>query len=293
MEKSMNLDSENARRLRAIFRASGIESRHSVLADYGKTEDFSFYPNNGSQVYPGTEARMTVFREHALPLSVSAVKNMLAVNPTVSLDHITHLIVVCCTGMYAPGLDIDLVKSLKLPYSVQRTCIHFMGCYAAFNALKAADAFCKSTENAKVLIVCTELCSIHFQHLPTEDNILANALFADGSASILVESNPSSSKKLSLESFHSDLAVKGEHDMVWAVGDGGFQMRLSSFIPELIREEISTLIKTLLKKISKAKEQIKYFAIHPGGTSPVWKFIQPHRCFCTSRVISKTYQTRQ
>ena len=46
--------------------------------------------------------------------------------------------------MYAPGLDIDLVKKLQLPTNVLRTSINFMGCYAAFNAFKIADAFCQA-----------------------------------------------------------------------------------------------------------------------------------------------------
>ncbi|MEJ7659776.1 MAG: hypothetical protein WKG07_09185 [Hymenobacter sp.] len=39
-----------------------------------------------------------------------------------------------CTGMYAPGLDIELVAALALPLHVRRTCVNFMGCYAAVNA---------------------------------------------------------------------------------------------------------------------------------------------------------------
>ena len=53
-----------------------------------------------------------------------------------------------------------------------------MGCYASFNALKVADAFCKAFD-AKVLIVGVELCSLHFQKQTDDDNLLANAIFAD------------------------------------------------------------------------------------------------------------------
>jgi predicted naringenin-chalcone synthase len=167
--------------------------------------------------------------------------------------------------MYAPGLDIDLVKQLKLKSTVQRTAINFMGCYAAFNALKIADAFCKTDPNAKVLIVCTELCSLHFQREGTEDNILANALFGDGSAALMVEANTPGSLKLQIENFHSDLSKDGEQFMAWTVGDLGFEMKLSAYVPDIIKGGIKELTNSLLKKISKTLSDIKHFAIHPGG----------------------------
>jgi predicted naringenin-chalcone synthase len=266
MESTMGkADAVTRRKIKAVFRASGISFRNSVLEDYGKTDDFSFYPNDETSPYPSTDARMKLFREHALPLSKSAVENMLASQPEAVLSDVTHLIVVSCTGLYAPGLDIDLVRTLGLSTNVQRTCIQFMGCYAAFNALKVADAICRSDARQKVLIVCTELCSIHFQHLPSDDNILANALFADGAAAMMVESENNRGKSFEIQTFYNDLALNGAQDMAWNVGDVGFQMRLSSYIPDLIRVEITKLIDALLAKLSIERNDIPFFALHPGG----------------------------
>jgi len=175
------------------------------------------------------------------------------------------LIVVSCTGMYAPGLDIELVKALGLPTQIQRLCINFMGCYAAFNGLKQADIICQSDPKAKVLVVCTELCSIHFQKENTDDNLLANALFADGSAALLVESSPRNGLNLKPVSFYCDLAPEGDQDMAWTVGDLGFEMRLSSYVPEVIKNGIKTLTHSLLDQISNSLADISYYAIHPGG----------------------------
>jgi prepilin-type processing-associated H-X9-DG protein len=266
MESTMARGDEHTRRkIKAVFRASGIQSRHSVLDDYGRTESFTFYPNNLHDPFPGTERRMKIFRDHSLPLSKSAVMNMMHSHPELKLAEVTHLIVVSCTGMYAPGLDIDLVKALPLSPNVQRICIQFMGCYAAFNALKIADAICRNTPHQKVLIVCTELCSIHFQQRPSDDNLLANALFADGSAAMTVESERSTGKAFAIESYHSELALHGEKDMAWNIGDHGFQMQLSSYVPDLIREEIRNLTNVLLTRLKKKRENIRFFAPHPGG----------------------------
>jgi predicted naringenin-chalcone synthase len=266
MLKAMALNNGDGRKLKMIFKASGIDYRHSVLEDYGKIKDFTFYADTVNlEPFPSTEKRLQVFRQNALALSLASIKNLCSNFSDFNIRNVTHLIVVCCTGMYAPGLDIDLVNALKLPTTVQRTAINFMGCHAAFNALKIADALCKGNSHAKVLIVCTELCSLHFQRPASEDNLIANALFADGSASLLVEAESTSPLNLALEDFHSELAIEGSSDMAWTIGNLGFEMRLSTYVPELIKKGIADLTHSLLKKISVSFSDIHHFAIHPGG----------------------------
>lgn len=266
MSRAMQLGADDARKLQVLFRASGIETRYSVLEDYGRTSDFAFYENTpGMEPFPSTRRRLELYRKHALAVSLEAVSGCLSKIPGFRKDSITHLVVVSCTGMYAPGLDIDLVKALGLSSAIQRTSINFMGCYAAFNALKIAAAACEAKSDAKVLIVCTELCSIHFQKENTEDNMLANALFGDGSAAVLVESTVRPGHNLMLESFHCELATEGEHDMTWTVGDLGFEMRLSSYVPDVVGGGIRNLTRTLLAKSQQSFQDVSFFAIHPGG----------------------------
>lgn len=266
MVRAMQLDDNDARKLRSLYRLTGIETRHSVLSDYGKKEGFDFYSNTETlEPFPSTKQRLEVYRQHSLSLSVRAIENCLNHHDGFDKKSITHLVVVSCTGMYAPGLDIDLVKSLGLSSSVQRMCINFMGCYAAFNGLKLADTYCQANADARVLVVCTELCSIHFQKKNTEDNMLANALFADGSAALLVESTPRKGLNLKPIGFYCDLAMDGEQDMAWTVGDLGFEMRLSAYVPDVIRKGIKELTQSLLGSIAKNQNDVTYYAIHPGG----------------------------
>lgn len=266
MVKAMQLNHHDSRKLRAIFNASGIDYRYSVLEDYDNGRENTFYANSHDfEPFPSTAKRLEYFRNNALDLSYRAVEDMLISVPSFDLQQITHIIIVCCTGMYAPGLDIDLVRKLRLPTSVLRTSINFMGCYAAFNAFKVADAFCRADENAKVLIVCTELCSLHFQKAATEDNLISNALFGDGAAAVLVEGKTTASLRLTPENFCSDLAIEGEGDMAWAIGDLGFEMKLSTYVPSIIKGGILKLTRSLLGKISKNIHDIRFFAIHPGG----------------------------
>ena len=54
------------------------------------------------------------------------------------------------------------MQQLQLDDNVARTSVNFMGCYAAFHAMKMADAICRADDEATVLIVMVELCSLHF-----------------------------------------------------------------------------------------------------------------------------------
>jgi alpha-pyrone synthase len=144
------------RLINSIYRMSGIEYRHSVLSDFCKRPgEFTVFPNDTQTAFPSTKTRMTIYQTHACELALAAINNC---TPAFDKNTITHLITVSCTGMYAPGLDIELTQRLNLSPQVQRTAIQFMGCYAAFNALKAAAG----NSQAKVLIVSVELCTLHF-----------------------------------------------------------------------------------------------------------------------------------
>lgn len=260
MKKVLQLNPQKAHQIDVLYRASGIQSRYSVLSDYGKINNFSFYKN--PHHFPSTEDRMKVYRQYASKMGVEASQNCLR-NVKTRFSDITHLITVSCTGMYAPGLDIDLVEKLKLSPNVQRTCINFMGCYASFNALKLAKAFTLSNQDAKVLIVGVELCTLHLQNSTKEEDLLANALFADGASAVLVSSQPEGKINLALQKFHCDLANEGKQEMTWEIANQGFEMRLSSEVPDIIKPQMRNLYQNLLGNHYQPKNL--HYALHPGG----------------------------
>jgi predicted naringenin-chalcone synthase len=268
MSEASGMNEAETNTLQMLYRASGIGFRHSVIPDFGrKNGDYTFFPNTADlEPFPTVGARMRLYEREALPLAVQAVQDCFSRQENSSLSEVTHLITVSCSGMYAPGLDIELIESLSLNKNIQRTCINFMGCYAAFNGLKIADAICRSNPSAKVLMVCVELCTIHYQKTKDWDQILSNALFSDGAAAVLIDSKrPYSGSALSLENFHCDLASEGKGDMAWHISDMGFEMTLSSYVPELIKTGIGTLTHNLLSKLELQLHEIDYYAIHPGG----------------------------
>lgn len=264
MVKALALDEKSARKLNIIYRATRIQKRYSVLSDFITYPQLSFFPETEGLVpFPSTAQRMKIYQQHAANLGQAAVADALPDN--FPMKEITHLITVSCTGMYAPGLDIDLVKTLGLKRNVQRTCINFMGCYASFNALKSAQAICTAFPEAKVLIVGVELCTLHFQKKQDDDQLLANALFADGAAAALVQGRPSDTTSLKLDDFYCDLISEGEEDMAWHIGDVGFEMRLSSYVPKLLSANIQQILAQAFQHFQVDLSAINQFAIHPGG----------------------------
>lgn len=262
MATALQMDDYNQRRLKALYRSTKIAQRYSVLSDYGKLpEAYTFYPNTADlEPFPSVSQRMMAYKKYALPLCLKAIAKLS------NTENITHIITVSCTGMYAPGIDIEIIAALQLNTHIQRTAINFMGCYGAFNGLKMADTICKADAQAKVLLVCVELCTLHFQKKMDEDFLLSNALFADGAAAVLVEAQANeNTKALALKSFFCDLYFEGKQDMAWQVGDLGFEMTLTSYIPKLVKAGIKALIDKLLQNAGLNAHEISLYAMHPGG----------------------------
>ncbi len=257
------------RSLKLLYERSGIETRYSTIPDYSVASDKrTFYPSTPDlEPFPRLEERMEYFNHKALELSVNAIKKCLDAHT--QLNEITDLITVSCTGISAPGLDILLVEELHLKPNLNRTSINFMGCYAAIHGLKQADAICSKNPHAVVLLICVELCTLHFQKEHTKDTIGANLLFADGAAALLICANDNlkiqNKKRLQIKDFYSEISLSGKSDMAWQLGGKGFLMTLSSYIPELIKVGIKTLVQNALNNLHLTSQQIEHWAIHPGG----------------------------
>lgn len=264
--RALQLKPLERRLLKSVYKSTGIENRYSVMSDFVKQpEEYEFFPNDTAAPFPSTAARMNVYKEQALPLALQAIKDCFAQRP-IPFSSITHLITVSCTGMYAPGLDIEITEQLTLNSSIKRTAINFMGCYGVFNAIKVADAICQADENAKVLIVSVELCTIHFQKNDAMDSIFSNAIFADGAAAVCIEAQSKDKKHFTLEAFHCDLLPQHRKEMAWHIADSGFDIVLSSYIPQAIQAGIADFTQRLLDKQTISLADIDLYAIHPGGS---------------------------
>lgn len=255
-------DELEKRKLRFVYRQSGIESKYSVLADFSAKEVSENIFATSDKKIPSIEERMALYNEHAVSLSVAAIED--CIKDKIAREDITHLLTVSCTGLSAPGLDLMVMEEMGLAKNIVRTSVNFMGCYAAIHAMKIADAFCKSSPSANVVIVCTELCTLHFQEDKSEDNVMSTLLFGDGSAAMLLSSS-TDHKGLQIQNFYSEVLEAGKSEMAWQLSSRGFLMKLSGLIPNLIQQDFLTLTENALKDSNLSVADIDQWCIHPGG----------------------------
>jgi predicted naringenin-chalcone synthase len=255
------------RRERTVFRRmaerSGIERRYSFLTpasenDTQELDSTAFYVRGR---FPSTAARMRLFAAEAPGLAAAAVDRLELGNER---DGLTHLLITCCTGFTAPGLDLELVERCLLPPSIERTIIGFMGCYAAINALKLARHIVRSNPKARILIVNFELCTLHLQDTSDLAKLLTFLLWGDGCAASLVSSAPHG---LSLDSFRAVHFPDTAELMRWNIGDSGFDMVLSGKVPVAIEQGIRIHGNEILEGAD--PKAIELWAVHPGGRTVV------------------------
>lgn len=256
-------DANRERILKRLYKRTTIKQRASVLPlvhdESQPTANQNFYePTLPS---PSTKARMEKYQKEAPALAVTACENALtkcAVDPR----QITHLINVSCTGFASPGVDIALIKSLRLPEHVSRTNVGFMGCHGVFNALRVADAFVQADKTNVVLICAVEICTLHFQYGWGTDNLVANSLFADGAGDVLVTS---ADADLCYVKGSSLILPNTETSMTWSITDEGFAMTLGSEVPLLIREGLRDFVEQWLMGLGLSISDVGGWAVHPGG----------------------------
>jgi predicted naringenin-chalcone synthase len=264
MSKVYDLDVTEKRKLNFLYTHSGIETRYSVIDDYSLPQkEWDFLPKQYNKPFPMLEERMKIYDREALILSLKAIEK--CIEGFIVPKDITHLITVSCTGMSAPGLDLQIAEALQLSPHLFRTSVNFMGCYAAIHALKLAKLICEAEPHANVVIADTELCTLHFQQEYTADNAASSLLFADGSAAVLVSNNRSSDTSVTLDGFFSQVSYKGKKDMAWALSSKGFLMTLSGYVPQLIEEDIDELVAASLDHHNIEQSDITHWCIHPGG----------------------------
>ena len=247
---------ELAGKVRQIAVQAQIERRYSVLERaLGETGSGAFYEYGG---FPTTQVRMEVYRREAPVLAGAAVSGLGLGRE--ELSEVTHLIVTTCTGFYAPGIDIDLVKMFGLSPRVKRTVIGFMGCHAAMTGLRQAREAVLADAGARVLVVNVELCTLHLQRTTAVDRLVSYCLFADGAAASLVTGE---ARGMRLDEAWSALSLADADRMAWVVEDQGFAMTLDPRVPMKIRQAVGRHPEMTGGCASAGPDDV--WAVHPGG----------------------------
>ncbi len=249
------------KKLSFLLEKTKINNRYSCIPDFEGTE-FKLFENE--DYIQSVEKRMSVYKENILPLATMSI-DPLFVRNNISSKDITHLITVSCTGMFAPGLEFLIAEQYNLQHT-EKIALNFLGCYAAIKALKHAHYIAQANPEACILIVTAELCSLHFLPSITDEDIVANLLFADGAASVIVCGDKSNHLKnkisLNIDSIGSACIPKTADQMTWDISSTAFRMYLSKDLVKIIKENIEPVVNQFL---SSTNSETGYWAIHPGG----------------------------
>jgi len=234
---------------------SGIAHRYSFIQPdpSGAVVDTDCFYRPGG--FPDTAARMKKFEACAPGLAVETAEKLLAGEDR---SRITHVLVTSCTGLAAPGIDLELIERCGLGPNVERTMVGFMGCYAAINALKLARHIVRSEPGARVLALNLELCTLHLHETDDLEQILSFLLFADGCAAALISADPVG---VEIKSFRAALVPDTRELIRWNIRDQGFDMILSGGVPGAIRHALTQARDDILG----GANDIELWAVHPGG----------------------------
>lgn len=262
-----SIDPEKSSALKKMYENSAIKKRHSVIGDFNLSrEKWDFWGPDYPKTIPGMSKRNDTYKIEAPKLAIRVARKAIE-EWGGALSEITHIISVSCTGVIAPGIEYLLMQELGLPATANRLGINFMGCFGAFKGLAVARAFALENPNHRVLLVCTELCTLHLQADLDQETLVGNSIFSDGAAAAIIGTHPREGEVALWDIIRThSLGIENSLDkMSWEASDRGFLMRLSAKVPVLIKRRIEAFADDLLKGAVPPGECD--WAIHPGGKS--------------------------
>ncbi|WP_068774838.1 type III polyketide synthase [Paenibacillus sp. FJAT-26967] len=256
---------DSARWARRIFHQCGVVNRFTCEPNLLEPpEQCRYLIRESLDEVPSTEERMQLYKKESVPLALEAAGQALADSGTKSAE-ITHLLTVSCTGQFLPGLDSALIDQLGLERDIVRYPFQFQGCAAGLKAICMAKDLVSASPQAKVLIVCVELCTLHIQPSARREDLFGASFFGDGSSACVVAvpgiKQPQEQAVFTLGDYRSVLLPDTAEEMVWEIGNHGFNLYLSPHIPKHISQYIPAEVERLLG----ADHLPELWAIHPGG----------------------------
>lgn len=240
-------------RARSIFEKAGVDHRHAVV-------DINYFRQERTM-----QERNQCYMPEALALGEKTIRRCLD-GSGYTVEDVDDLVVVSCTGIDTPGLDLHLAGRLGLRHDLRRNTILGMGCYAAFPGLVRARDAVNTQPDRLALVLAVELCSLHLQIDDSLENMVSSALFADGAAAVLIgtPNGPAPHGPHLLDSQTYCEYNTLEH-MAFHLTDHGFQMRLSAYVPELLAADIEKFVDQLLLRNGVTRDDIRFWGVHPGG----------------------------
>mgnify|MGYP001825302853 CR=1 FL=1 len=186
----------------------------------------------------------------------------------VAVGDITGLVINTCTGYLCPGLTSYLASDLRLPTTIRALDLMGMGCGAALPNLEAAAGLLARSEQGPVLSIAVEICSATIFPSHEPELILSNAIFGDGAAAAVLDRpgqcHPGGLARI--VDFEANLQPRFREDLRYRHQGGRLRNYLSKRVPVIGARTVSEVVDRLLARHGLSREDINWWAVHPGGT---------------------------
>lgn len=215
----------------------------------------------------GLEEKNQRYVEEAVRMGSRAVARCLE-ESGIMKEEIDAFIFVSSSGMSTPTIDARIMNELRMPPHIKRIPLWGLGCAGGASGISRAHDYCRAYPEAKVLVLCIELCSLTFQRSDTsKSNLIGTSLFADGAACALVtgEQVQAPGSGFFIRETQSTLMQDSEDVMGWDVKDEGLHVVFSRDIPKIIEKWLKPNVDLFLEKLGKTSADIIHFVAHPGG----------------------------
>ncbi|KAI3518503.1 hypothetical protein L1887_07308 [Cichorium endivia] len=209
---------------------------------------------------------------------------------------ITHVVFCSITGVDMPGADYRLIKLLGLNPEVKRVMLYQLGCFAGGTVLRLAKDFAENNKEARVLVVCSEIVAGTFRgpgetHL---DGLVAQALFGDGAAAVIVGSDPLPDVEkplFEIISASQTIVPRSEAAIEGHLREAGLIIHLLKDVPGLISKHIEKSLVEAFQPLGIEDWNSLFWIAHPGGPAILNKLeeklsLKPDKLRASRHVLS-------
>jgi alkylresorcinol/alkylpyrone synthase len=199
--------------------------------------------------------------------AVAAARRALA-EAGVESDEIAGLIVNTCTGYLCPGLSSYIAEDLGLKKSIRFQDVMGMGCGAAIPNLEAAAGMLARGGEGPVLSLAVEICTATIFPSHDPELVVSNSIFGDGAAAAVLDLAPANRPGglARMVDFVAGLFPQYREDLRYRTEGGRLRNHLSRRVPVIGARTVSEVASRLLARHSLSRNDIAWWAVHPGGT---------------------------
>jgi alkylresorcinol/alkylpyrone synthase len=243
-------------RLKPVFANTGIDRRYSVC------------PPDWFHQTHGWPEKTELFLKGATELFKVVAAKALAESGSKASD-IDAIVTVSSTGIATPSIEAHVLHELGFRDDVSRVPVFGLGCAGGLTGLGLAAKLAVASPGRKILLVVIELCTLAFRpDEMTKSNIIATALFGDGSAAAVLCAGG--------DEGHGAIEFSGEHCwpgtidvMGWRMDPEGFGAIFSRSIPDLASRDLRPAADLFLARHHLTLADVDAYSFHPGGAKVI------------------------